>query len=260
MFSDKERLKYFQKENKELKKELEGIKKAWNINSIEKEDAFKRLPKIKQRISKIYFFGTITFLCSIGLIGMMFVIHASIVLIIVLGMLLFPVICFSIVINLVQLYRDRTKLRNFLIKKLAKKYLIVNFFTDDKEFEQVAFSISGNSFEFQKGSYLLDESCIWRDENKIPNLFYKKGIPNPLIFDFSKYIEVFSKADDKTQVFDDKNRILDLSYSSENLLLFKKDKIFQELHKETKGVGDFLIFIIMGIIFLVIILALIFKK
>lgn len=247
--------KYLEQENKELKKYSNELLKF--LKERKEKDKFKnyqQLGKLKTKISKLYFTGILATVIIFTITVFMIIVKISIVWIFIFLLFAIPIFLGSNAITLIKLYRDRNKIKNFLIKKVAQRFIIANFYTDDKKFKSVCFLVSGNEFNYGKNTYLVDNETIWYDIDKNANIFYREGIPNPIILNFNKMIDRYNASLDKTKVYDDEGNLLDLSYSSETLQKFKKDKIFSELHSE--GFKDLAlpIIIFVGMLILIIII------
>lgn len=218
----------------------------------------EQFQKIKKRISKVWIFTI-----GIGItliIGSVFVIllKISVVLKLFWFLLVIPVFLLNSMVFLIKLYRDKNKISSFFIEKLSRNFVKAHFFTDNRRIELITKRTPDNKFKYKGGLYFLDENCIYLDIDKIPNIFYKLGIPNPLKFNFWALIEKYMKADNREMVTDDEGNPIDLSYSSESIMKFKDDKIFAELHNANSLANNWVWLLIIGVLF-VIVLILIFR-
>ena len=190
----------------------------------------------------------------------LFLFKVKILYIILFFIIFVPCFLFLIIANLIRLYIIWGKVADWFVLNLNFNKAIVraNFFLDNKRIVRKYFIYSGREIEYQKGLYMIDEKAIHIDSDNIPNVYYRFGCPNPIIFNLTKEFEVYKKAVEDTPkgfIISAKGLIgqfLDLSYSSENLRLFKDDKIFSELHKADKIDGMQLL--IIGLIVVAIIL------
>lgn len=162
----------------------------------------------------------------------------------------FPIFVLSLLFYLIKLYRDKNKIKGFLINKLSKNFINAYFFTQNRKIKKLIFRVSGNEIIYNNGLYIIDEKCVWYNTDKEPIIFYLENIPNPIKFNFMKYIKKYDSAKIKSEVLDDNLELLDLSYSSDGIQKFKKDKLFSELHKSETLINTSLLF---GLIILVII-------
>ena len=125
-----------------------------------------------------------------------------------------------------------------------------------------SFQKDGKTFNWKGGLYTVDFETIWYDEQKHPNCFYKEDIPNPLLFDFdtllNKSIAQINSGEKNAGVFTHKGHTIDLSYSSKNLQMFKKEKMLDEFHKNPESekmlmyAGGIIVLCIFAIILIVV--------
>lgn len=159
---------------------------------------------------------------------------------------------------------DIQRLKNKIIIAQGD-YIIATFFTSHKRISKrlIIPAEDGKSFDLgNKQIYIIDLDCVWMDENDIPNLHYVLGTPNPLKFDFTKYFNrYFERVENGENELNIKEN-LDVRYSADNLRLFKNDKIFQEMHRDTRADDEkkfwliFIIVIVFCILILIIVLVL----
>jgi len=147
----------------------------------------------------------------------------------------FGIIGLSSLVLFIKAYLDRRTIKNNLVKFANKNNCIIaNFFTQHKVTEKkiIAIETDGISFKTGKETYIIDLDCVWKDTDGFSNLYYIKGLPNPLKFGFSKDIKTFLENLIKDEKLQNKNPLdCDVSYSSENLQKFKSDKFLEELHR-----------------------------
>lgn len=235
-----------EKEKILLEQELENIKKPLPKFEDKKYDtkiSDETVYKIKSMTKWFYIVPfSLLFLCGF-LIFYCFT-HFSIIITIVATIISFPFIIGSIIFLFVRFFVfERKKISKRIIKKLSKNFIIINFFKDNKRLEHKVCLINSDGLTCSDGKkeYTIDKESIWLDENNHPNQFNLVNLPNGLLFDFQTNINSFVKNlmdkfkdlsnEGNNIVVDKNNRTIDISYSSENLQLLKRDKIFNELHR-----------------------------
>lgn len=243
------------KQTTKLEKELLEANSEILLLNTKIDDLFK----VKKKISKIYLFSGISILLIALISGILIISKISMVILIFWFIIIIPIFLLSFFATLIKLYRDRNKISDFFIKKLSHNFVRAYFFTDNRKIFSKLIRTPYSSFDYEKGIYLLDEKCIFLDNERIPVIFYKLGIPNPLQFNFMEYIEKYLTAENKDKVLDKSGNLLDLSYSAPVLRKFKDDKIFDELHSNSLIKQNFIIIIIL-VFALIIILVLIFSR
>lgn len=181
------------------------------------------------------------------------------------GFFALPIFLLSVLVLGVKGFLEKRNIESFVIKKLTKNFIVANFFIENKRIMRYARVINedGKTFNFKGGIYTLDQEAIWRDDRNFPNAFYKENIPNPLKFNFKKYIEqTITKIQQGVNpvITTDNDELIDIVYSSKNLQQFKKEKMLQEFHRNPEQ--EKLIMILLGLVgasFIAIVLVVIFK-
>ncbi len=154
---------------------------------------------------------------------------------IMISILLTPVFIGMSMYFIIRIYWDRKKIQSKIIKNLSKNFIIANFFLTQKRIIKRVCLIKddGISFNIKDKLYILDFEKIWYDENNYPNSFYIPNYPNPLGFDFLKHFKGFIEQLKKGEEFKDEyGNLVDVTYDSQSLDKFKKDKFFTEMHKQ----------------------------
>lgn len=214
-----------------------------------KPPKIKIIPKSKGKL--FYVLPAFTTTLSLIVLGLLFFFKTRMIWIILYGVFIFPVLFFSGLIFFVRLYLDRNKIKGEIIKKVSKNFIIANFYRENRRIKKVVVLINkdGKTFNYNKGIYCIDKETIWLDDNNHPNCFYLENLPNPIIFGFQedtrRFLDVVLQ--EKSSIAKDKNgRLIDLSFSSETLQQFKKDKIFQELMRDAENTK--MLYILFGIL------------
>lgn len=141
---------------------------------------------------------------------------------------------------------------------LTQNFLIADFWLPQKrKIEEVVSIESNNTFLLGKKRYIVDEECIWFDENNFPHSNYIPNLPNPLKYDFKT---LFDKLSDlmRKGIFYIKTKAgvtVDIVYSSEGLELFRKDKFLKDMHTIENPADRILIYILVGALVLIVIVA-----
>lgn len=148
----------------------------------------------------------------------------------------FPILILSGLFLVVKLWLDFKKLKQFLIPVATSNFIIALFFTNNKRLLRHTALINddGMSFDLADRTYLIDKKTIWFDEKRQPISFYFPELPNPIKFNPEKEIDKFMANIRKGELennIDDDGELVDISFSSTNLQLYKKSKIFDELNK-----------------------------
>lgn len=215
--------------------------------------------EIKKSSKKIYLVLWFLIFSSVS-ITLYFVFTKQIVLSVIAGFITIPLTLMSLIIMAIKfIVYDYKKLRKTIIKKLSHNFIIADIFKNGKRIEEKVCLINedGKTISDGKKDYVLDNKGVWYDGEGFPHLFYLDNLPNSVIFEFAEDLNKYVLTLQEKKTIPSKNGILvDVSYSSENLQLLKKDKIFAELHRnpDTDKIIMLLIgaMIIMGIIFMVI--------
>lgn len=235
-------------------------------NDIPKPPKKDIIIKPKSNRLKFYIFPIISIFLSLLIFIILWLTNTRLLFIILYGILIFPLFFFSGIIFLIRLYLDKKRIKGKIIKKVSKNFIIANFYRENRRIDKIPLLINsdGQTFNYKKGLYMLSKSAIWLDENNYPNSYYVENIPNPLIFGFQKDINSFIKAtlrEDTKGAISDEGLLIDLSFSSETLAMFKKDKIFAEFMRDSGTMK--IVYVLMGLIglsFITIALVVIFVK
>lgn len=141
------------------------------------------------------------------------------------------------------------------------EFLKVYFFTNTYRFEyyEVTLNPEDNNKTFNhpkdtkenKTLYIVDRRASkFYTEDRKPIYFYIEGIPNPLIFNFTKYLEHFIKMkreNPEALVYDDDNNLLDISFASGELQYFKDNNFLKKLLSKINPEWMKLIYILVGL-------------
>lgn len=151
---------------------------------------------------------------------------------------------------------DRIKQKIILIRG---GYIEAIFFSTHKRIKKryCIPAVDGRSFLLNGLPYMIDMSCVYTNEDNVPCLFYVIGIPNPLNFDFMKYLDLYFERIEKGENHLNIKEKLDVRYSSENLKLMKNDKLMADMHKDRSAEMNRLIMffiILIGIMVFVILI------
>lgn len=145
--------------------------------------------------------------------------------------------------------------------KLTQNFLIADFWLPQKRKIEVVVTIEkDNTFKHGKGRYIVDEECIWFDEDNFPHSNYIPNLPNPLKYDFRTLFNRLSDLMRKGIFYlkTKKGETVDIIYSSEGLETFRKDKFLHDLHTETNSNEQKLIYVLIGVLTIIVILAFVF--
>jgi len=199
------------------------------INNLEKN----KIPNKRKLFYIIPIF--ILLICGSIVVGLVLS-KASAILLIFVGICISPFSLFAIIFLIIRIYLDFSKAKEFVIKKVSKNFLIADFFQENRRLKSVVVLLNddGRSFTYKGGLYMIEEECVWFDMFNYPHSYYLPNIPNPLKFGFQKDIKSFIDnllSNKVGNARDKEGNIIDISYSSKSLQLFKKDKIFSEFHK-----------------------------
>lgn len=260
LWSDYNKLK---EENLNLNAELlkyNSIDYKEYLNNKEKEkETSIQIEKIKSKISKLYIILPINIIAIIVLLVIGFIIKSILMVVLVL-LLGTPIFILSIIFFIIKLYRDLKKIKNFAIKKLSSNYIIARFFYSNKKIDEVYFRVSGNELKYSGGLYFIDEKAIYFNQDNKPIIDYDFNLPNPRIYSNKNILELYNNAKDKREIKDKNGYIVDLSYSSETIQDFKKDKLFKEFHSGGSAETLSAITILGIIIILVLVLYMVMSK
>jgi len=266
-----------EKENtyNEYKKELESIKKDGekiNKRIADLKSKEKVLYRIKDRFKIIYPICISIFILLI-LPALYFIskFKSNVVFVIVFFayiLLTSPLIIISALSPLIKFFAfDLPKLTNEVKIYTSNKYLLALFFMENRYLFPKLMKVNDDStFDFRKEPYIVDKSANFISVGRISISFYIKGLPNPLIFDFKKYIEHFIKEKNKNpkcDVLQFDNKYLDVGFSSENLREYKKNKLFSEFLRDIYGEANKVLIAILsfaGLVSIIFLLMFILKK
>lgn len=193
------------------------------------------LPKSKSK----YFYIPPLITLFISFVGFLFIIfvHKKIDVISVIFLILaIPLSFFSGIVLPVKLFIDRHKIKKKAMPHLTKNFIVANFLTNNMRIVQrlITLNKDGISFDIGNRTYIVDKRTIWYGAKNYPNSFYFPEIPNPIKFDTEGTINKFMKSVREQKLdnaIDFQGELVDISFSSTNLQLFKKNKIFDELNK-----------------------------
>jgi hypothetical protein len=214
--------------------------------------------EIKKQIDKQYLAIGIIVLILISILVAMLIFKMKLLYVILYMIIAIPLGLMSALITLIKLFKDRKSILNIIKQNVSRNIIRSIFFYDNKKAESIYFIYSGFELEYEKGMYIVDEKAIYSFDNT-PTIFFKHGIPNPLIFDFTKELNIYLSTLDKTTAKGLMGQDLDLSYSSDNLKKLKQDKFFEELHRNA---GDDIFkfaLLIFGFVAFLVVMALIFR-
>lgn len=255
---DRISIEELEKQKEQIKKETKEIE---NMISEKPDDIKIYLEKQKVTLQQ----DKKNFYISIGIIlSLIFIINISLIVLkaqlifIILGLFLtVPIFICLLIWTLLRLFLfgDFNVLRGKIIIAVSSNFIIANFLLTQKRIVKRVCLINedGISFNVGKKKYTVDGNCIWLDENKNPNSFYVPNLPNPLKFDFVKYLKLalqqYRKQDNEN--FTDE---IDVLYSSENLSRLKLDDYMKKMHVD-RDADKNKMFIYIFILFIISIIA-----
>lgn len=241
-----EKLPVFNSENK--KQKLEAPK-------YEPKEEKEIIYKVKSKRIWFYLVPILNIIGSIGLFAILWGLKISPIFLILYAIIVIPFFLFSGVAFFIRLYLDRRKISGAIIKRVAKNYIVANFFRENKRIEKVVSLIKPDkTFSFNKGDYTVDLDAIWFDSDNRPNSLYLEGIPSPLLLEFHKDINKFitNVLQKNPEVATSKEGLpIDVSFSATTLQMLKKDKIFAELQRNPES--EKLVYVLIGVIVLALI-------
>jgi hypothetical protein len=143
---------------------------------------------------------------------------------------------------------DRNRLTGIVIKNVSKNFIIANFFLTQKRIIQRVSVLNPDGISFSIGDcvYIVDREEVWIDSDNHPNGYWLPNMPNQLKIDFAT--QLLSIMDGKN----DANKP-EVTYSSKNLKVFMKDKIFYEFHNQMTPEAMKLLYVAFGAIGLLIV-------
>lgn len=158
----------------------------------------------------------------------------------------------------VKFYLDLKKLKQWILPVMTPNFIRAFFLTNNRQIIDflVKVNADGMSFDIDNRTYIIDKKTMWSDSKRQPSSLYFPDIPNPIKINPEKQIDNFMKnirsghLDKNT---DSEGELVDISFSSTNLQLFKKSKIFDDLNKNPSA-EKMQLALIGVIIFLIIVL------
>lgn len=135
--------------------------------------------------------------------------------------------------SFIRLYLDKNRILNKIIPVLPKNFIKAIFFLPQKkQLERICLlNNDGISFNIKDAKYIIDADKIFFDEQKYPCGYWLPNIPNQIGFNLN-----------------DEKQIKGINYSSQNLEIFFKDKMFKELHQQITPETLKLLYMAFGII------------
>lgn len=257
---NKEKLKEINKLENELKKIKE--KYTSDLPKPEKDQILK--PKrFKKRW--LYLSSFVLNLCII--IFWVFVFFAKLLnLYTIIGIIItIPLFMINGLAFFILLFLDWRRLKGLAVENFSGAYIIADFLMSNKRTKSLICPLNkdGISFTIGKRDYIVDKEVIWYDERNRPHCYYVPELPNPLKFSFKRaiesYFEIMAKIEQQPELVL-KAIQNDIAFSSTNLQLFKKDKVFSDLNRtddmvDKKTMNTFII--ILGVIIFLLIIGLI---
>lgn len=153
---------------------------------------------------------------------------------------------------------DKNKVTGKIRSMISKNFIIANFFLTQKRIIKRICPIDndGISFHIKDNRYIIEKGECWNDEDNFINGYWLPNFPNQLRLNFAKYIDKYLESIKKGNLkesVDSEGNTIDLSYSSRNLEVFRKDKLFYEMHQQITPESMKLIYICLGVIALALI-------
>ena len=221
----------------------------------------EKVYKIAKKGNKLYIGGFIAIFLSVSAI-LYFAFNRQIVLTMIASFIAIPIILLSLIIMIAKFFiYDFRKVKKIIIKKLSHNFIILDIFKSGKRIDQKVCLINddGKTATDGKKDYTIDNKGVWFDWEGYPHVFVLDNLPNNVLFDFGEDLDEYVKSLNEQESIPEKEGVLiDVSYSSSNLQLLKKDKIFSELHKDPEANKIIMLLIgaliIISIIFMVIFL------
>lgn len=250
--------------NDEINKLIEDEKKKKELPPPPK---FKdsNIFKLKSKRKRFYIIPIINIIIAIFLFIVVYRLYNLVWLFFYL-FLAIPIVLLSGGFLFVRLYLDNKHIKSELVKALSNNYVIAKFFKEGKRSEEYAIRLNHDnmSLNYEKGLYIVDSEAIYYNQDKRPCLDYDLGLPNPRIYDNSNVKISVSKqlATTGNPVLRDfKGRKVDITYSSTNLDMFKKDKIIHDVHSNPAMEKMMYVFAgLLGLSFIVIVIIILVKQ
>lgn len=234
------------------------------INNVHIPDYFERSRLVENKKTKhAYIFFILMIIASVSILVISFLSNWNLIIkaIAIFLTVVFLLIFFFYLMIRIFLFGDLQKLRNLYIMYFGD-YVQCHFFGMNKRIYNNIYipEQEGKEIHLGKGKdeqiYLVDYDSVFIDTNNIPHLFYIRGIPNPLNFDFiskiKRYYENIANGKPELNIKDD----IDIRYSSTTLKQVKNDDYLSKMHKNRDAEKDKLIMLIF-ILFIVFVVALI---
>lgn len=213
----------------------------------EKENnIFIPVGKLKFKPLKFYLIFTVNIIFGVLMVIFLILTKTKLLYTFLFVLFYFPVFVLSLLFIIIRFVIDQKRIKSAIVKKVAKNFIIAKFFTKNKRLEEYAIMLDKNSksFKYAGGLYTIDLDCVFPNIDNRPCSFYVKGIPNPLKFNFEKYIEEYeTNFKNNEQTKDWEGKLIEVAYSSETLIDMSKDKFFHELHTSNTS-GDIAKYII----------------
>lgn len=245
-----EKIISLQKNLNKIKERLTKTQESKEIpeHTQEQKKFLPKLPKVKLHIryGLPFFIITIIFIVDFLTIGFAYYNLFTILFII----FTLPVFFILFLYLAVRLFLDRRKINKKIIPVFTKNFIILNFLTNNKKIIEILSLINsdGISTTVGKRDYMIDKEEIWYDEKNYPNSFYFPELPNPLRISAKTTIENYFKLINSPDFDLSKAIETDIAFSSTNLQLFKKDKIFTDLNKREDFVDSKFMYLLIGIV------------
>lgn len=226
-----------------------------NNNKLISVDEAEKSYKIKTKKGIFpYIILTIIILFFISLSAIIYFVKMGIVIFVISLFITIPVTLLCLGIMLLKfLVWDRKKLQRKIVVNLSNNFVIANIFKQGMRIDKKVCMINtdGKTITDGKKDYVVDNKGVWVDENKYPNVFVLDNLPNNILFGFADDLNKYVKTliDKKNIPTTQKGVSIDVSYSSENLQLLKKDKIFAELHRNPDT--DKIIMMLIGLVMVI---------
>lgn len=247
----------------EFKKKIELKRKQLKENIPKTPYKVKGTNKIPQWI-----LGVLLSLIPVISLVIIFILRLPIWMNIVIAIFSFPIMVIGLILLIWRYYKDKHKIKKAVVTQLVDNFVIARFYLPQKRvIERVCLlNKDGISFSLGQSTYLVEEEKIWFNDNNHPVINYLPNIPNPIGFKFEDFLYKYTLAFNQGELdkfLDDEGNMIDLSFTSQNLHTFKKNKLFADLMEritpEMMKIVTLLIFAIIGS-FVVMGLMLIFLK
>ena len=193
-----------------------------------------KIPLFSNNIKRLYYILGGNFLLVIIINMIMMFTGVNILWLFVFNIFAFPLFIMSILFLIMRVKMDSRKLIDVTTKKLSKNAIICYFFSTGLKLNRHYLVPDKNEIKYNGGLYFIDSKSIFLDSENRPCIFYLSGIPNPLKFNFFEYINKFRQImESDKELLDFEGDAVEVSYSSDTIQEFKKDKFIRELHTST---------------------------